>query len=435
MMGWTRNGKRDRHNTSSAASQNGAHTLNKDSELGDTREEQVARRLSLPEATPAAIAMHKNFVASVEALKRDLLRSVHYLQAIHAHKIHKALGYKTIHTYAAEVAGFSGAQTDAFLALGRNLHRFPETKKALAEGSLSWSKARLIVTKATPEDERRWLEAARGLAVGRLRVALTTDSRDVLGEDNGGPTAATSPGAANPRPDSADNEDPSGGNRGAATSSGPNSEAVPPGRGCATPSHRSGAPGPGPAPQRQVAPDADRPQVVRYSFDAASFARWETLSATLRSRYPDRAAADLLVAALEALIANDIDPAAPSAVIVISECPVCQAAAFVTNRGRLPVPRPLLASAHCDGVVQRPDGTRRATIPPRLRRRVLARDGHRCQAPGCRHTRHLQLHHRVPTAQGGTTTEDNLVTLCAGCHRSLHRREQALRCAGEDPCR
>lgn len=32
-----------------------------------------------------------------------------------------------------------------------------------------------------------------------------------------------------------------------------------------------------------------------------------------------------------------------------------------------------------------------------------------------------QVHHRIPKAFGGTDDKTNLLTLCAGCHQSLHR--------------
>ncbi|MFN2371472.1 MAG: HNH endonuclease, partial [Candidatus Krumholzibacteriia bacterium] len=64
-----------------------------------------------------------------------------------------------------------------------------------------------------------------------------------------------------------------------------------------------------------------------------------------------------------------------------------------------------------------------ATIPPSIRREVLARDRHRCQGPGCSRTRFLEVHHRTPRARGGTHEPANLVTLCASCHRLFHERQ------------
>ncbi len=52
----------------------------------------------------------------------------------------------------------------------------------------------------------------------------------------------------------------------------------------------------------------------------------------------------------------------------------------------------------------------RAT-PPKLRRFVLARDGG-CTADGCTSRYRLQPHHRIPWSRGGPTDPENLTTLC-----------------------
>lgn len=67
-------------------------------------------------------------------------------------------------------------------------------------------------------------------------------------------------------------------------------------------------------------------------------------------------------------------------------------------------------------------GRRSRTIPGWLRRLVHERDGGRCQHPGCRHTRWLQVHHIVPWALGGSTDLDNLILLCGAHHRWVHER-------------
>jgi 5-methylcytosine-specific restriction endonuclease McrA len=76
----------------------------------------------------------------------------------------------------------------------------------------------------------------------------------------------------------------------------------------------------------------------------------------------------------------------------------------------------------CDAVVDRPGTRNTATIPPRIRRQVLARDRHRCRAPGCGRTRFLEIHHVTPRARGGGHEPENLVTLCGACHRLWHER-------------
>ncbi|RMF75653.1 MAG: HNH endonuclease [Acidobacteria bacterium] len=49
--------------------------------------------------------------------------------------------------------------------------------------------------------------------------------------------------------------------------------------------------------------------------------------------------------------------------------------------------------------------------------RIYARDGWRCQAPGCTARRNLESHHVVWRSRGGSDDDDNLVTLCRFHHQ------------------
>ena len=55
-----------------------------------------------------------------------------------------------------------------------------------------------------------------------------------------------------------------------------------------------------------------------------------------------------------------------------------------------------------------------------LSRAVLARDGWRCQ--DCGAAQNLQVHHIRSRGQLGDDAEENLITLCARCHRARHLR-------------
>jgi hypothetical protein len=76
----------------------------------------------------------------------------------------------------------------------------------------------------------------------------------------------------------------------------------------------------------------------------------------------------------------------------------------------------------CDGIIEvtgrTEDGTpvnmgrRSRTIPPRLRRFILARDGAVCTIEGCISRYRLQPHHITPWSKGGATDVENLTTLC-----------------------
>jgi hypothetical protein len=76
----------------------------------------------------------------------------------------------------------------------------------------------------------------------------------------------------------------------------------------------------------------------------------------------------------------------------------------------------------CDGIIEvtarATDGTpvnmgrRSRTIPPRLKRFILHRDGGVCTVAGCVSRYRLQPHHITPWSRGGPTDAGNLTTLC-----------------------
>ncbi len=50
---------------------------------------------------------------------------------------------------------------------------------------------------------------------------------------------------------------------------------------------------------------------------------------------------------------------------------------------------------------------------------VLQRDNWRCQA--CGTTSNLEVHHQQHRSKSGDDSERNLITLCAACHKNVHR--------------
>jgi 5-methylcytosine-specific restriction endonuclease McrA len=53
-----------------------------------------------------------------------------------------------------------------------------------------------------------------------------------------------------------------------------------------------------------------------------------------------------------------------------------------------------------------------------VRQHVLRRDGWRCQ--GCGAMSNLEVHHQAFRSHAGDDSEENLITLCAGCHAGIH---------------
>lgn len=74
---------------------------------------------------------------------------------------------------------------------------------------------------------------------------------------------------------------------------------------------------------------------------------------------------------------------------------------------------------------------RRASVPPRVKREVLRRDGRKCQWPThdggiCGSQVRVQIDHIVPRGKGGASTVENCRVLCA-----IHNQEAARRVYGD----
>jgi 5-methylcytosine-specific restriction endonuclease McrA len=59
-----------------------------------------------------------------------------------------------------------------------------------------------------------------------------------------------------------------------------------------------------------------------------------------------------------------------------------------------------------------------------LRERVLRRDGWRCQS--CGSMTNLEIHHQQFRSHSGQDHEDNLITLCNGCHSATHTQPEII---------
>ena len=108
--------------------------------------------------------------------------------------------------------------------------------------------------------------------------------------------------------------------------------------------------------------------------------------------------------------------------IHVLQCPDCKGAAIRTGRGELPISNSTFQRLACDARIRQEGLPNRSTIAPSTRLAVLERDRYHCQAPGCRHVHHLEIHHIVPRSRGGSNQQDNLITLCSGCHRIWHEK-------------
>jgi HNH endonuclease len=115
----------------------------------------------------------------------------------------------------------------------------------------------------------------------------------------------------------------------------------------------------------------------------------------------------------------------PANNIGYQQCPDCKRTQ-VNGAGRmLDVRREMAERLLCDvrilGNLGAPHPERiMQSVTPRMRAQVFARDQCRCQVPGCRATRFLEVHHIIPQADGGPHVLSNLTLICDGHHRALH---------------
>jgi hypothetical protein len=78
------------------------------------------------------------------------------------------LGFVRLADYVRERPGMSPRELHDLARVDAKLAGLPGIDRALTTGRLGWTKARLLSRVATPEDEGRWLEAARGLSAEAL---------------------------------------------------------------------------------------------------------------------------------------------------------------------------------------------------------------------------------------------------------------------------
>jgi hypothetical protein len=111
--------------------------------------------------------------------------------------------------------------------------------------------------------------------------------------------------------------------------------------------------------------------------------------------------------------------------IAYTVCECCEQGWQTGGGAQVAVDAAAVERAHCDAqyigsiagaAVERA----RQPIPPSVVRFVWARDKGRCQTPGCRSARCLEIHHIIPVSAGGSNDPSNLTLRCSACHTAHH---------------
>ncbi len=397
--------------------------------------------LNLSEFTTNLSAHHVD--AALKRAVRTLEQAEHnallWFGEVLRRKLYRKLGYSSINQYAAVELKFSRSKTGDFIRLATKLEELPAVRESVASGKVGYTKAREIIKVATPATEAVWVEAASSHSRRELEKKVATVRLRAKAKRQADPAQQDLLAAESANDAS-----------GAAACS-----------------------------EAQL---AEIPVRVSLEMSPEQFARYEALWEQLYKQggVPTGAAkVNLLLEAMACLVEErgGADERAPRGVVredpvrgesaprgVASEnpvrdesaprgamredpvreectprgargaktgprfqvhvhqCPDCSQATVQTSRGERPISRAELERVQCDAQLKEPDKRNRTTIPPAVRRAVLARDRHRCQAPGCENTRFLEIHHLTPRTKCGSNRPENLRTLCSSCHRLLHEQ-------------
>lgn len=329
--------------------------------------------MNMPEFRPdrSAGQAHQAMKQSVAIMDRAQHCAVLWFAEILKRGLFRDLGYSSIYQYASEELGFSTTRTGDFKRLAEKLETLPRVTEKVRSGELGYTKAREIVKVAGPDNEADWLEVA-GRQSRRELEETVRRAKALAGRKSNPAQTQLMPAAT-------------------------------------------------------FSPPATVPVRVGFELTPTQLARYEALMARIGHKGNK---ADLLLDMMESYL--EADENAPRGAtgsryqIHVHECPTCAKAAVQTSHGEKELSASETEAARCDAQVHEAGKRNKSTIPPRVRREVLARDRHQCRRKGCNHNRFLDIHHIVPRFKGGSNDPANLITLCSSCHRLWHEKGSNL---------
>ncbi len=278
-------------------------------------------------------------------------------------------GYVHMNEYLERELGYGPQAGIERLRVARALAELPFIEASLAEGVLPYSAVRELTRVATKETERAWLDKVRGMNLRQIEALVSGRKR------GDGPEDPTNPDLQN--------------------------------------------------------------RVVRLELAPAVFALFRQVQSAMADEHGGRLDDSAL---MEILCRRALEGGAgserPAHQIAITVCESCERG-WQNGAGReIEVGPEVIERARCDaellGSLSAEQPARvTATVTPRVRRQVLARDRYRCTAPGCRSARNLDLHHIEYQRDGGGHELWNLTVLCSGHHQQLH--DGALTIRGQAP--
>jgi len=329
------------------------------SALRDSCRDSEARSHS-PAAAPVRLSAHRLHDLALQAFRignRGRLSLCEVLRVLNETRLYLDLGFPSLSAYADTFFHLRRAESYEHLRVANALIELKEFREAFGQGRIGWSALKAITRVASVDSQSSWIEFVRRNGVERTLA----EARDALR------------------------------------------------RGRDTPRDSSFG-----------LPNLDQRLVLRFSrSDMDKVRTWiaSACAAVAESTgaeevSPEQAILFLCEKGMTHPVAKDETPRAQ---IVYQHCPDCRKARVSTRDGLVEV---------AAEEIERYEGCAEKVVidgptPPRLRRRVLAREAGRCGNPRCRH-RADHCHHIVFRSRGGKTESENEVAVCTTCHALIH---------------
>jgi hypothetical protein len=306
--------------------------------------------------------------SALQKMEENKKHALFCFEEIIDRKLYRDLGYSSIYLYAKTELGFSDSRTGDYLNLCRRLKKLPAVKAQIASGQLGYTHARTLLPVIDETNQDQWLD----LAKNKSRRELANDVK----------LARTRAAAVKTRQQPL-------------------------------------------LPEPQKLPPVVVPVQVTLQMSPSQFARYEALWEKLNKL--GNVPTEKVEALLEVMAGYATQSAtrvavSPPAQIHIHQCPDCEKSIVQTSKGELVLDNTELEKAECDCQSSVSGERNKSAIPPALRRQILAKYRHKCQRPGCGHTRYLEIHHKIYRSRGGTNDPSNLTCLCSACHALAHQK-------------
>ena len=341
------------------------------------------------------------------------------------------------------VAGLSPFRARQVVAVARRCEELPSVMGQFADGQLSLDQVMVVARYAPAHVETSVAEFAVHASVPQLRRALSRYSFDPPADPGHEqrPTGAAGAGISVDDKGEAGDSAAAGNTPGSTAGSGEAGDATasnpPTWNGYALVEDRSSAPS-----ELSMSYDEGGRFIMRFSAPAdlgalVEAALKEAKDALFRAGRPTANMGDAMVElagrSLGAVTSINRRDAYRTYVHLDTE------GAWLTGKPRLP--RQIAEKLACDGILQpvwhtqgAPVNVGRAQriVPPRTRRLVEDRD-RGCRFPGCSATAHVECHHLIHWADGGTTDTWNLCCLCDFHHDAHHNGDFTISGNADNP--